>query len=150
MKQLSQQTYLMRPCFCVSCSNKNWKIYHSCYNTFPFYIALKLNCKVMLSHTLQTGCIIWQNASPNKALFSCVFTVFTLLISFLPWSILLLNHLDKESLQIRFQFQMMYLLLYFFARSYLKNTLVTMLDLFRSLNWVVKEHIDDKKDVIDV
>ena len=140
MKQSSQHTYFMCPCFCVSCSKKNWQIYHSCYNTFTFYIALNLNCKVMLSHTLQTGCVIWQNASPNKALlWLCIHSLHTLnLLSSMKYSAfessVQRDFADwvSSTLQSLFSIQMMYLLpqssvmLYFFARSSLENTLVTI------------------------
>ena len=33
----------MCPCWCISCANRSWQTYHSCYNIFPFYIALNLN-----------------------------------------------------------------------------------------------------------
>ena len=50
------------------------QIYHSCYKDSPFYVALNLTWKMMLSHTLHTGCVICQ-----LLWFGCIFTVFTFL-----------------------------------------------------------------------
>ena len=90
----------------------------------------------MLRHTLQTGCVSWQNASPTIAL---LWLCITSLHTFFSWSFLILNHLDRKSLQNCFHqhfnhffIQLIYLLFhfsvmhYFFVRSLLENTLVTI------------------------
>ena len=72
------------------------QIYHSFYKDSPFYVALNFTWKVMLSHTLHTGCVICQ-----QLFFGCVSTVLTFEKFFFPsWSLLILNHLDRESLLI--------------------------------------------------
>ena len=94
----------------------------------------------MLSHTLQTGCVIWQNASPNKALlWLCIHSLHTLnLFSSMKYSAFELSgrrvfaEWVSSKWQSLFSIQTMYLLpqssvlLYFFARSSLENILVTI------------------------
>ena len=116
------------------------QIYHSCYKDSPFYVALNLTWKIMLSHTLHTGCVICQ-----QLFFGCVFTVVTFSSYFFFHESSNFNHLDRESLQIsvhqhcnHFVHPVVLLLhssvmLYSFVRSSLDTTHVTLE--LRSLIW---------------
>ena len=57
----------------------------------------------MLSHTLHTGCVIWQDASLNIAILClCIHSLHTLNLFIFPQSYLILNHLDREQSRLRF------------------------------------------------
>ena len=107
---------------------------------FSFYIALNLNCRVMLSHTLKNGlcsfaeCII-KSSSPLAVYSQSSHFAFVLFHEVFCFQIIWtksLCRLDFINIKIAFSLQIMYLLpqssmmLYFFARSSLGNTLVAI------------------------